>query len=57
MAVPSPLANRTLNQSELAEQAKALAAERSHDDMDLGTKVDVLEAAMMELLDIQIMKP
>ncbi len=57
MADPSPLANQTLNQSELVEQAKALAADRSHDNMDLGTKVDVLEAAMMELLDIQIMKP
>ncbi len=46
-----------MTQSELVEQARALAAERSHDDMDFGTKVDVLEAAMMELLEIQIMKP
>jgi len=57
MAAPRPHAVRPLTQAGLVEQAKALAAERSHDDMDLATKVDVLEAAMMELLDIQIMKP
>lgn len=57
MAVPDTKAIRPLIQPELVEQAKALAAERSHVGMDLGTRVDILESAMMELLDIQIMKP
>lgn len=57
MAAPRPHATRTLTQSELVEEAKILAAERTNDDMDLSTKVDVLEASMMELLDIQIVKP
>jgi len=35
----------------------ALAARRIDERMDLGTRIDVLESAMMELLDIQIMKP
>ena len=57
MAVPYPNTDCLLTQPELVEQARALAAERTDDNMDLVTKVDVLEAAMMELLDIQIMKP
>lgn len=57
MVVSSPNSTVSLTQSELVEQARALAAERSQDDMDLGTKVDVLEAPMMELLDIQTMTP
>jgi len=41
----------------LFEEAKRLAQARVRDDMDLDQKVDVLEHAMAELLDIQVMKP
>ncbi len=41
----------------LLSQAKELARDRVNDGMDLDQKVDVLEQAMAEVLDIQIMKP
>ncbi len=46
-----------MQREELFTRAKELAAARVHDGMDLDEKIDVLEMAMMELLDIQIMKP
>lgn len=46
-----------MDRQELFEKAKELAAERVHDAMGMDEKVDVLEMAMMELLDVQIMKP
>lgn len=46
-----------MTQLDLVEQAKAIAASRIDESMDLCTKMDVLEASMMELLDVQIMKP
>ena len=41
----------------LVARAKEIAADRITDDMGVMEKVDVLEMAMMELLDIQIMTP
>ena len=46
-----------MDREALIEQAKALAAERVSPEMDQDEKMDVLEMAMMELLDVQIMKP
>ncbi|MDX1431069.1 MAG: hypothetical protein R3286_01350 [Gammaproteobacteria bacterium] len=57
MATPKPHADPGLGHIELVERAKALAATRVDDGMDAATRMDVLESAMMELLDVQIMKP
>ncbi|MEM7505650.1 MAG: hypothetical protein AAF415_02805 [Pseudomonadota bacterium] len=46
-----------MDRSQLIEEAKALAARRVTPAMDMDEKIDVLEMAMMELLDVQIMKP
>ena len=46
-----------LNQQQLIEEAKRIAAERVSDAMDLDEKTAVLEQAMMELLDIKVMMP
>ena len=46
-----------MDRAELIEKAKAMAAERVTPEMDQDEKMDVLEMAMMELLDVQIMKP
>ncbi len=46
-----------MDRAALIETAKAMAAERVTGAMDMDEKMDVLEMAMMELLDIQIMKP
>ena len=46
-----------MDREALLEKAKALAAQRVHDKMDMDEKMDVLEMSMMELLDVQIMKP
>ena len=46
-----------MDRAALIEQAKHLAAERVTSQMDMDEKMDVLEMAMMELLDLQIMKP
>ncbi|MEM8973913.1 MAG: HD domain-containing protein [Pseudomonadota bacterium] len=46
-----------MDRAELIEKANKLAAERVTPDMDMDEKMDVLEMAMMELLDVQIMKP
>jgi len=46
-----------MDRDTLITKAKALAAERITEAMDQDEKMDVLEMAMMELLDIQIMKP
>lgn len=46
-----------MDRETLIEKAKDLAAQRITDAMDKDEKMDVLEMAMMELLDIQIMKP
>jgi len=57
MALPDPRPAKPASREALVEEAKALAARRIDAHMDLGTRIDVLESAMMELLDIQIMKP
>jgi hypothetical protein len=57
MASPDPRPAKPASREALVEEAKALAARRIDEGMDLGTRIDVLESAMMELLDIQIMKP
>lgn len=46
-----------MDRAELINRAKTLAEERITSEMDMDEKMDVLEMAMMELLDIQIMKP
>ncbi len=46
-----------MDREALIEKAKALATERVTPEMDQDEKMDVLEMAMMELLDVQIMKP
>ena len=46
-----------MDRTNLIDKAKKMAAERVTDAMDMDEKMDVLEMAMMELLDIQIMKP
>jgi len=46
-----------MDRAELIEKAKVLTAARVTPEMDMDEKMDVLEMAMMELLDIQIMKP
>ena len=46
-----------MKRTELIEQAKNIAANRVTERMDMDEKMDVLEMAMMELLDLQIMKP
>lgn len=46
-----------MDREELIEKAKQLALSRVREGMDLDEKVDLLETAMMELLDVQIMKP
>ncbi len=46
-----------MQQEELIESAKRLAAERVTERMDLDEKIDVLEISMMELLDLQVMTP
>ncbi|MGE0626562.1 MAG: hypothetical protein AB7O43_01960 [Hyphomicrobiaceae bacterium] len=46
-----------MNRSELIQEAKARALARVTPEMDLDEKIDVLELAMMELLDIQVMRP
>ena len=46
-----------MDRTELIEKARVLAAERVTPAMDMDEKMDVLEMAMMELLDVQIMKP
>ncbi|MCZ6603773.1 MAG: hypothetical protein O7A03_01355 [Alphaproteobacteria bacterium] len=46
-----------MNRQELIAAAKARAAERVTDAMDLDEKFELLELAMVELLDIQVMTP
>lgn len=46
-----------MDRTELIAQAKAIAESRITDAMDADEKMDVLETAMIQLLDIQIMKP
>jgi len=46
-----------MDRETLIEKAGQMAAARVTDAMDKDEKMDVLEIAMMELLDIQIMKP
>ncbi|MEM7717853.1 MAG: HD domain-containing protein [Pseudomonadota bacterium] len=46
-----------MDRETLFQQAKALAQDRVTPDMDLDQKVDVLEHAMAEVLDVQVMKP
>src|SRR3974377_2160530 len=46
-----------MNREELIEKAKDLALLRVRPGMDQDEKIDLLEMAMMELLDVQIMKP
>lgn len=46
-----------MDRTDLFEAAKTLARSRVHDGMDLDEKVDVLEQAMAETLDVQVMKP
>jgi hypothetical protein len=46
-----------MDRVQLLAQAKELALTRITERMDLDEKIDVLEQAMAELLDIQIMKP
>ena len=48
---------RQMDRKTLYAEAKMLAEARVRDGMDMDEKIDVLEMAMMELLDIQIMKP
>ena len=46
-----------MDRETLFAEAKALARSRVSDVMDLDAKVDLLEHAMAEVLDIQVMKP
>jgi predicted HD phosphohydrolase len=46
-----------MNREDLIKKAKELALLRVRPGMDTDEKVDLLEMAMMELLDVQIMKP
>ena len=46
-----------MNREDLIRKAKELALLRVRPAMDMDEKVDLLEMAMMELLDVQIMKP
>ncbi len=46
-----------MDQEALVAKAKEIAAQRITADMGVMEKVDVLEAAMMELLDVQVMTP
>jgi hypothetical protein len=46
-----------MDQQALVAEAKKLAQSRVTDSMDFDEKIDVLEMAMMELLDIQVMTP
>ncbi len=46
-----------MDRQALIEEAKVRAAARITPEMDLDEKIDVLEIAMMELLDLQIMTP
>jgi len=46
-----------MTRDELFEKAKKLALTRIHEGMKLDQKIDQLELAMTELLDVQIMKP
>ena len=46
-----------MDRETLYAEAHKLAESRVHDGMDMDEKIDALEMAMMELLDIQIMKP
>jgi len=46
-----------MNREELIKKAKDLALARVKPGMDMDEKIDLLEMAMMELLDVQIMKP
>jgi hypothetical protein len=46
-----------MDRTELFEKAKILAAERITDAMGQDEKMETLEIAMMELLDVQIMQP
>ena len=46
-----------MDRETLFEEAKALARSRVTEGMDLNEKVDLLEHAMAEVLDIQVMKP
>ena len=54
---PPPDRRLMMNRETLFAEAKKLADDRISSSMDLDEKIDVLEMAMMELLDIQIMKP
>jgi len=47
----------TPGQQELLSKAKAIAASRVNDNMDLDEKTNVLESVMMELLDVCVMTP
>jgi hypothetical protein len=46
-----------MNRAELFEKAKKLAGERITETMGQDEKMETLEIAMMELLDLQIMQP
>jgi len=46
-----------MNREELIEKARELADTRITPEMDMDEKMDALEMAMMEILDVQIMKP
>lgn len=46
-----------MEREDLIQKAKELAQSRIRPDMDMDEKMDTLEVAMMELLDVQIMKP
>lgn len=46
-----------LDQPALLAEAKRLANERARPGMDMDERIDLLEMAMAELLDIQIMRP
>ena len=54
---PGKDARIVVQREELFDQAKGLADDRVTPRMDIDERIDVFEMAVMELLDIQIMKP